>query len=344
MAIDPARFDMPDATTTGVQSGVTLTNYTGPMTIKTAGTVIESKIINGTMTVNADNVTFKNCVFQNFSNYGIISENSDNTHVEFCEFDGTGSSRTYAMALGGGTSSIISCDIHGMVIAIGVWGTVNISDNYIHDLAEASSDPDARHFDGINLFAGGNGTVIDHNTIAMPGTNTGGGTAAVFISAQFGNINDVTVSNNLLYGGASYTVYVEETRGYQITNVSLTDNYVEKGQYGYYNIVGNTPVMSGNVTWWEGVDPTPYPTGPVDHFPDAVNDAVSTGHDVSVTFNALANDVLGDTPTAIAAFAAVTAHGTVALGADGRFTYDPAADWSGVRLVHLHHPRRGWRH
>ena len=26
--IDPARFGMPDATTTGVQSGVTLTNYT----------------------------------------------------------------------------------------------------------------------------------------------------------------------------------------------------------------------------------------------------------------------------------------------------------------------------
>ena len=239
MAIDPARFGMPDATTTGVQAGVTLTNYTGPMAINTAGTVVENKIINGTMTVNADNVTFKNCVFQNFSDYGIISENSDNTHVEFCEFDGTGSSRTYAMALGGGTSSITNCDIHGMVIAIGVWGTVNISDNYIHDLAEASSDPDARHFDGINLFAGGNGTVIDHNTIAMPGTNTGGGTAAVFITAQFGNINDVTVSNNLLYGDPSYTVYVEETRGYQITNVSLTDNYVEKGQYGYYNIVGN---------------------------------------------------------------------------------------------------------
>jgi Ca2+-binding RTX toxin-like protein len=88
--------------------------------------------------------------------------------------------------------------------------------------------------------------------------------------------------------------------------------------------------MTGNVTWWEGVDPTPYPTGPVDHFPDAVNDAVSTGHDVSVTFNALTNDTLGDTPTAITAFAAVTAHGTVALGTDGRFTYDPAADWAGV--------------
>ena len=210
MAIDPARFDMPDATTTGVQSGVTLTNYTGPMVNQYGRNGDREQDHQrhddgerGQRHVQELRVPE---LFRLRHHLGELY----NTHVEFCEFDGTGSSRTYAMALGGGNSSITNCDIHGMVIAIGVWGTLNISDNYIHDLAEASSDPDARHFDGINLFAGGNGTVIDHNTIAMPGTNTGGGTAAVFISAQFGNIDDVTVSNNLLYGGASYTVYVEE--------------------------------------------------------------------------------------------------------------------------------------
>jgi hypothetical protein len=186
---------------------VTLTNYTGPMTITTPGTVIEGKIINGTMTVNADNVTFKNCLFQNFNTYGVISEHNQNIHVEYCELDGSGSTRTYALAFGGGNSSIIGCDIHSMVIGIGVWGTLNISDNYIHDLADASSDPAARHFDGINLFQGGNGTVIDHNTISMPEGD--GGTAAVFIKTEFGNIDDVTVSNNLMYGNASYTIYVE---------------------------------------------------------------------------------------------------------------------------------------
>ena len=125
-----------------------------------------------------------------------------------------------------------------------------------------------------------------------------GGTAAIFISAQTGNINDVTVSNNLLYGNASYTIYVEETRGYQITNVSVTDNYVEKGQYGYYDIVGNTPVMSGNVTWWEGVDPTPYP-----------NSTSATGS-VSI------NDVTiseGNSGTKVATFTVTRSGGTAAF-------------------------------
>ena len=47
--IDPALFGMPDATTAGVPAGTTLTAYTGPMTITTPGTVIEGKIINGTL-------------------------------------------------------------------------------------------------------------------------------------------------------------------------------------------------------------------------------------------------------------------------------------------------------
>ena len=38
--------------------------------------MIEGKIITGTMTVDADNVTFKNCCFQDFTSYGIMAENS----------------------------------------------------------------------------------------------------------------------------------------------------------------------------------------------------------------------------------------------------------------------------
>ena len=40
-----------------------------------------------------------------------------------------------------------------------------------------------------------------------------GGTAAVFISSKFGNINNITVNNNLLTGNASYTLYSEAASG-----------------------------------------------------------------------------------------------------------------------------------
>ncbi|MCA6120243.1 right-handed parallel beta-helix repeat-containing protein, partial [Bradyrhizobium sp. WSM 1738] len=256
--INPALFGMPDATTAGVQAGVTLTNYTGPMTITTAGAVIENKIINGTLTIAADNVTIKNCVIQNFDNWGILSDNADNTRVEYCDIDGSGSTRTSGLGIGGGTNSaIIGCDIKGMVIGIQLFGRAEVKDNYIHDLADTSSNPDDRHFDGITLFGGQNGSVIEHNTISMP---TGaGGTAAVFIKTEFGAIDGVQVRNNLMSGDPSFTLYVESTT-HPITNVTVENNYVDRGIYGYFNVVNSTPIIRNNVQWNNNTDATPYPT------------------------------------------------------------------------------------
>jgi hypothetical protein len=246
---------MPNATTAGVQAGVTLTNYTGPMTITTAGAVIENKIINGTLTIAADNVTIKNCIIQNFDNWGILSDNADNTRVEYCDINGAGSTKTSGLGIGGGTNSaIIGCDISGMVIGVQLFGRAEVKDNYIHNLADTSSNPDDRHFDGITLFGGGSGTVIDHNTIDTPP-----GTATIFIKTEFGAIDNVTVRNNLLTGESSYTVYVESTTR-PITNVTIQNNYVEKGQYGYFYVTNSNPTLVNNVQWNNKTDQTPYPT------------------------------------------------------------------------------------
>ena len=97
-----------------------------------------------------------------------------------------------------------------------------------------------------------------------------GGTATIFIKNEFGSIDNVVVRDNLLSGDPSYTIYVEETpaKPGQITNVLIENNYVERGIYGYYNVANSEPVIRNNVTWQEGVlDPTPYPSRPVDHLP-----------------------------------------------------------------------------
>ncbi len=255
--IDPARFGMPDATTTGVPAGTPLTAYKGPMTITTPGVVIENVIIDGTLTIAADNVTIRNCIIRNFDNWGILSNNADNTRVEYCDIDGSGSTRTSGLGIGGGTNSaIIGCDISGMVIGIQLFGRAEVKDNFIHDLADTSSNPDDRHFDGITVFGGQNGSVIEHNTISMP---TGsGGTAAVFIKTEFGSIDNVQVRNNLMTGDPSYTVYVESTTR-PITNVTVENNYVERGIYGYFNVVNSTPIIRNNVQWDNQKNPIPYP-------------------------------------------------------------------------------------
>jgi hypothetical protein len=255
--IDPARFSMPTADAAGVQAGVTLTAYKGPMTITTPGAVIENVIINGTLTIAADNVTIRNCLIQHFSNWGVLSNNATNTRVEYCDIDGTGSTKTTGLGIGGGTNSaIIGCDIRGMVIGINMFGPAEIRDNYIHDLADTSSNPDDRHFDGIRVAGGQDGSVIEHNTISMP---TGaGGTAAIFIKTEYGAIDGITVKGNLMYGDPSYTMYVESTTS-PITNVTIEDNYVERGIYGYFNVVKSTPTMKNNVQWDNQKNPIPYP-------------------------------------------------------------------------------------
>ena len=120
MAIDPARFGMPDATTTGVQPGTTLKPYTGPMTITTDGAVIENVIINGTLTVEETMSRSGTVSFQNFSTGGLNAANRPkafvwNTATSLAD----GSTRTSAMPIGGGANAaVIGNDIHGMVIGI----------------------------------------------------------------------------------------------------------------------------------------------------------------------------------------------------------------------------------
>lgn len=57
---DPWGGCFPGPGTTGIPAGTTLTNYTGPCTITTANTTIDSKIINCNMSIRAANVTIRN--------------------------------------------------------------------------------------------------------------------------------------------------------------------------------------------------------------------------------------------------------------------------------------------
>ena len=71
----------------------------------------------------------------------------------------------------------------------------------------------------------------------------------------------------------------------------------------------------------------------VDDAPVAANDSYATNEDTALTVAApgvLANDTDIDSPTLTAVVVAAPAHGTVALAANGGFTYTPAANYSGA--------------
>ncbi|MFG3591859.1 Ig-like domain-containing protein [Bradyrhizobium sp. RDI18] len=250
--VDPARFGMPDATTAGVKAGVTLTPYTGPMNITRDGTIIENMVINGQLTIDAANVTIRNCIIQSNGWWGIEGEDAPNLRVEYCDI--IGGNLTNSGILGSGT--FVGNDIRHVSIGIQLTdGASTVSGNYIHDLFYGSADP---HYDGVTLLGRQNHVVVEHNTISVP---SNGGTAAVFIKNDFGPINDVIVRDNLMLGDPSFTMYTDaSTSNGAITNVLIENNYLDRGYYGYISVTNSSPTIRNNVQWNNNTDPTPYPT------------------------------------------------------------------------------------
>ena len=241
----PAGF--PTESTTGVPAGTKLTAYTGPMTITQDGTVIDGKIISGTLIIEAANVVIQNCGVSNVGFWGIDASAATNTTVKNCTIVGPGYEHNADSAIvGSGTFSgnNISAFENGIRLQD---GSSLVTGNYIHDLAAAGADP---HYDGIAVQGGQNGVLIENNTVI------GRDTSDVFIKNDFGPINNVTVNHNYLIGDPVYAIYVDgRASGGPVTNVTISNNLVQKGGYGYYSVDNSNPVITGNIEFLPGQTP-----------------------------------------------------------------------------------------
>ena len=242
----------PDASTTGVPSNVTLTPYTGPMTVSASGTVIDGKNIPGRIDVTGANVTIRNCRIA-YNDYFAMDITGINARIEWCDIIGPGDNGDSpgAVMIEASGATIYRCDIsgaeHGIVLGP---GTAQILENYVHDGGSNKEDP---HIGGISLKGGQNGVLIQGNTVI------GRDTADVFLQNNFGPISNVTINHNYLAGVPNYNIYVEgRLTGGPTTGVTITNNVLVKGQYDYYSIVDASPTISGNTTLLPG-DPIPPP-------------------------------------------------------------------------------------
>ncbi len=218
----------PDATNTGVPAGVTLTN-SGPITVTTNGAVIQNlNIVNGNITVNANNVTIRNCRITTYDYYP-IDNGGTNLLVEDCEITGTDPNVAAAISF----SNYTARRVHAKGSADGFKANANcvIEDCYIHDLAVTQDS----HNDGIQS-TGGDNVTVRHNTID---TNTDG------VAIQFGSSNTGwLVTNNLVratgwaFNGGSGT-----------SNCTFTNNRFARvsGWYGPASLGGSGNTWSGNI-------------------------------------------------------------------------------------------------
>ena len=90
MATTTPSTGWPDSTNTGVPAGTTLTP-SGDLVITQAGAVISGLDIHGTVYINADNVTIKNCKITSPSFYIVQTADSNSgTVIQDCEINGVG--------------------------------------------------------------------------------------------------------------------------------------------------------------------------------------------------------------------------------------------------------------
>lgn len=237
----------PDATNTGVASGVTLTTHNGDLVINTPGAVISGLDIKGTVYINAPNVTLENCKVTS-TDYSVINISGvTGTIIQDCTISGTGNGPAGQGGISG-TGTFLRNDISGTSDGIQVVGSNTVvRDNYIHDLQSSGTEA---HYDGIQLDGGFNNVTMEHNTVI------GRDTSCVMITNDFGGMDNIVVDRNLLLGqnDAAATIYVYEKANLpgQITDVQVTNNVLGKGQWYWGDIQLTEPVWTNNVDYATG--------------------------------------------------------------------------------------------
>jgi hypothetical protein len=249
----------PNATTTGVPASTTLKAYTGPRDITTNGTILSGYIFTSPLAIDADNVTIENSYFTIAGNC-IDCNSGTGTIIKNCEFTGEtppGAGNpiigTTLDAIFAQNCTIENCNFHGYTKDIYCAGSnVNIIGNYCWNMGSQGEHVEPIFIDGTNNGQTQTNISITGNTLVcnlIPGISVAG---PIFIKNDFGAVSGVTVNGNLLVGGG-FTVW-PGTNLPNVTNISVTNNVLGIGQYGYaypgWNRAGN--IWSGNIDFLTG--------------------------------------------------------------------------------------------
>ena len=241
----PVQSGYPNASNTGVPAGTAL-SPSGSLTITTPGTVIDAKDVNGSIYVDADNVTIKRTRIRNAGGTGIsIVPGRHGILIEDVELDGTGNAdASEAIKFGGYTARRVH--IHHYGEGFRANGDVLIEDSYAHDFTNFIAA--GAHQDAIQS-TGGNDLTFRHNTLLM---NVDGGNAAIMLGTYYGS--NVLVENNIVAGG-SYVLYGGGDWGnVRFVNNRISTAYFPRGGYfGVFTYADNA-TKTGNV-WHETGQP-----------------------------------------------------------------------------------------
>jgi hypothetical protein len=218
---------------TGVPAGVTLTAYSGPSRITTAGTVIDGKTT-GCLEIAAANVVIKNSKISGPCAFAVKTTNGGSVTVQDSEIDCVDYK---GMGVAGSNATTLRSEIRRCENGFHVNSNVVIQDNYITEVVEV----DGGHGDGVQASSGSNVT-IRHNTFNLRNPIT----SSMIMDELV--INNLLVEDNFFSAGA-YTIYCPDSG----TNMVYRNNRFY-GPVGQWNSDPNRPAFGfrtncGNATW-----------------------------------------------------------------------------------------------
>jgi len=261
-AAGPVRYDgYPDASNTGVPAGTKLSSYSGPCTIQTSGTVIDSKTVNcGTLEVRAQNVVIRKSKIN-----GILVTTERQSFSVTLEDSEVNAGLVGRSAVGSTNLTIRRSNIHGGQTSVTCAGNCDIRDSYLHGQEMPAGNPDwhlgAFLANDVSTNGKTNATLV-HNTIICdnPGNEQGGGCSGdINLYADFGPVSNITFQNNLFGAneGISYCVYGGSSKKEYaggVGNIVFQNNVIQRGKNkkcGYWVAVTSfDPSRPGNK--WEG--------------------------------------------------------------------------------------------
>lgn len=257
----PTSNDWPGPDNTGVPDGTVLTTYTGPMTITTDGTVIDAKIINGDLSIEAKDVKITRSKFVNGS---VNNRNGDDVTSFTIEDSTIQIGNRQFRGVWGDRITAKRLDISGGYS--GGWcNYCLLEDSWIHSqYYESGWHVSAWRMDHYST--------LRHNVLScdLPVYPDGGCSADMTGYGDFHVVEHNTIDGNLFVAnaGASYCAYGGSTPNKPYStgtnNIVFTNNVWQRGttgKCGRYGVIASfDPSAPGNVwsgnKWDDGTDLT----------------------------------------------------------------------------------------
>jgi hypothetical protein len=260
----------PDATNSGVPSGMTLKTVPGQVSsgpgwaysaasqevdVTGNGAVLTGLNIPYNLNIKASNVTVNDSKIVTSGSFGVDMRHTAGVTIENSTISGANATSgrvNYAVTdiYGDSTGTVVkNDDISAFRTAVQLdAGTV--TGNYIHDPGYITGD----HTNGVFANGGASQLTITDNTIL----NSRNQTDAINLDTEQGTgpVSNKTIENNLLAGGG-YCIYGGNVYGHTTSNILIENNrfgqtyYPKGGLYGpvaYYSTTQPGNVWSGN-TW-----------------------------------------------------------------------------------------------